>query len=148
MGRRRTGAHPVGRFEVVGVEAELAPARAALPRVLRDRVERRPQLDLIVGVVELLLRVVLRVAAQHRQLVELGERVDVALPIGNRDAIIIPKSYIITRDGFDFVMLLKGDKAFEIPVQRGQSISNAAIKDGVEILSGLEINDVIVAKAK
>ena len=44
--------------------------------------------------------------------------------------------------------LLKGDKAFEIPVQRGQSISNAAIKDGVEILSGLEINDVIVAKAK
>lgn len=77
-----------------------------------------------------------------------GERVDIALPIGNRDAIIVPKSYIITRDGFDFVMLLKGSKAFEIPVQRGQSISNAAIKDGVEILSGLEINDIIVAKAK
>lgn len=77
-----------------------------------------------------------------------GERVDIALPIGNRNAIIIPKHYIITRDGFDFVMLLKNNQALEVPIQRGQFVASSAIPDGVEVLSGLEINDVIVAKAK
>ena len=75
-----------------------------------------------------------------------GERVNVLIPTGNRDAIVIPKSYIITRQGVDFVLLLKGKEALEIPVQRGLNTSIGNIKDGVEIISGLEINDIIVAR--
>lgn len=75
-----------------------------------------------------------------------GERVSILLPTGNRNAIIIPKSYIITRQGVDFVMLLRGKEALEIPVQRGQSADFGNIKDGVEIISGLEIDDIIVAR--
>jgi multidrug efflux pump subunit AcrA (membrane-fusion protein) len=78
----------------------------------------------------------------------IGERVNVLVPIGNRNAVVIPKSYIITRQGVDFVLLLKGETALEVPIQRGQSTNTANIKDGVEILSGLEINDIIVASAK
>lgn len=75
-----------------------------------------------------------------------GERVNILLPTGNRNAIIIPKSYLITRQGVDFVMLLRGKEALEIPVQRGINAQYGDIKDGVEIISGLEINDIIVAR--
>ncbi len=74
-----------------------------------------------------------------------GERIEVLLPIGQRQAIVIPANYIITRQGGDFVRLVRGDKALEIPVQRGQSQSFQNIKEGVEILSGLNVGDVIVA---
>lgn len=74
-----------------------------------------------------------------------GERIEVLLPIGNRQAIVIPASYIITRQGVDFVRLVRADKALEIPIQRGQVQSVQNITDGVEILSGLNIGDIIVA---
>ncbi len=76
-----------------------------------------------------------------------GERIEVLLPIGNRQAIVIPSSYIITRQGVDFVRLIRGEKALEIPIQRGQIQNMQNIKDGIEILSGLNVGDVIVAPA-
>lgn len=70
----------------------------------------------------------------------IGERVEVKVPIGNRDAILIPANYIITRQGVDFVRLLSGNTPLEVPVQRG-SVQGAKI----EIISGLNIGDKIIA---
>lgn len=72
----------------------------------------------------------------------IGERVEVKIPIGTRDAILIPSSYIVSRQGVDFVNLFSGNSALEIPVQRG-----AAQGEKTEILSGLKVGDKIVAPA-
>lgn len=68
-----------------------------------------------------------------------GERAEVLLPIGAREAIIIPANYLITRQGVDFVRLVRGQNALEIPVQRGTIQTG-----GVEILTGLSAGDIIV----
>lgn len=74
-----------------------------------------------------------------------GERVNISVPTGQREAIIVPRSYVISRQGSDYVRLLSGNLVLEIPIQRGQTTSSASIKDGVEVLSGLNAGDVIVA---
>lgn len=81
----------------------------------------------------------------------IGEKVNVSIPVGARDAITIPKSYIINRQGTDYVRLLKDNAAIEVPVQIGSSMTISAPggepKPVVEVLSGLNVNDVIVAPA-
>lgn len=69
----------------------------------------------------------------------IGERVEVKIPIGSRDAILVPKNYIFSRQGVDFVRLLSGSQSLEIPIQRGASQGEA-----VEVLSGLKIGDKII----
>lgn len=74
-----------------------------------------------------------------------GERTNLMVPLGHRDAVVIPQNYIITRQGVDYVRLLKGNNPLEVPVQRGIQTSTDKIPNAVEVLSGLQAGDIIVA---
>ncbi len=74
-----------------------------------------------------------------------GARVRVLIPAGEREAIVVPGRYVVTRFGVDYVRLLRpGGAVIEAPVQRGGPVPTDAMPDGVEILSGLEDGDTIV----
>ncbi|MAN45943.1 MAG: efflux RND transporter periplasmic adaptor subunit [Alphaproteobacteria bacterium] len=70
-----------------------------------------------------------------------GERVDVLAPVGERRAIRVPKEYVSTRYGVDFVRVLVGDRFVEAPVALAAPLADT---DGqYEILSGLRPGDRI-----
>jgi RND family efflux transporter MFP subunit len=70
-------------------------------------------------------------------------RVLVELPVGNRQALMVPSTSLSSRAGIDFVAVREGDKVVERAVVAG----NALELDGqeqIEILSGLVVGDVVV----
>lgn len=73
-----------------------------------------------------------------------GERVRVLVAIGERPAIVVPRDYITTRFGVDYVSLAAKVGALDIPVQRGQPMASDGIADGIEIISGLKAGDVLL----
>ncbi len=73
-----------------------------------------------------------------------GERVRVLVAIGERPAIVVPRDYITTRFGVDYVSLAAKVGALDIPVQRGQPMASEGIADGIEIISGLKAGDVLL----
>lgn len=75
-----------------------------------------------------------------------GERIPVWVGAGSRQTIIVPAHLLITRSGIDYARLWRGDgPALDVPIQRGQSHPTKAIKDGIEILSGLKPGDRLLA---
>ena len=70
-----------------------------------------------------------------------GERVQVWISAGRRRAIVIPSSYVFTRDGIDYVRLLRKWGAEDVPIQRGLPHPTPTESDGLEILSGLHNGD-------
>jgi len=70
-----------------------------------------------------------------------GERIDVLVPVGERHALRIPKAFITTRYGIDFVKVRVGTHIIDAPV----TLSNpkADVQGFVEVLSGLHAGDVI-----
>ncbi len=70
-----------------------------------------------------------------------GERVDVLAPVGDRFALRIPKSFIATRYGIDFVKVHVGEYTIDAPVTLANPKADA---DGfVEVLAGLRDGDMI-----
>ena len=74
----------------------------------------------------------------------IGARVRVLAPAGERQAYIIPATYIVTRYGVDYVRLWRDGRVVEAPVQRGAPTPMEGMENGVEILSGLRDGDQIV----
>jgi RND family efflux transporter MFP subunit len=70
-----------------------------------------------------------------------GERVDVLAPVGERRAIRIPKDYVSTRFGVDFVRVEVGERFIDAPVALAAPLVDAAGQ--YEILSGLKAGDRI-----
>lgn len=70
-----------------------------------------------------------------------GERVDVLAPIGERRAIRVPKDYVSTRFGVDFVRVAVGDRFIDAPVALAAPVVDDQGK--YEILSGLKPGDKI-----
>ena len=70
-----------------------------------------------------------------------GERVDVLAPVGERRAIRIPKDYVSTRFGVDFVRVQVGERFIDAPVALAAPLVDAAGQ--FEILSGLRAGDRI-----
>lgn len=66
----------------------------------------------------------------------IGRRIGVRLPVGERQAIVIPRRFVSTRFGVDYVRLARGG---ETPVQTAPGPE----ADTVEILSGLVAGDRI-----
>lgn len=66
-------------------------------------------------------------------------RVLVRLPVGERQALLVPAAALVTRSGLDFVAVRAGDAVALRAVVPGQ-----AQGDMVEILSGLVAGDVVV----
>lgn len=70
-----------------------------------------------------------------------GERVDVLAPVGERRAIRIPKEYVSTRFGVDFVRVAVGERFVDAPVALAAPLVDD--KGQYEILSGLKPGDKI-----
>ncbi len=69
-----------------------------------------------------------------------GERVRVWVSAGEREAIVAPADFLVTRNGIDFARLKMEDgSVMEVPVQRGKIVSGE-----IEILSGLKSGDTLV----
>ncbi|MBI5942645.1 MAG: efflux RND transporter periplasmic adaptor subunit [Caulobacterales bacterium] len=70
-----------------------------------------------------------------------GQRVRVGVRIGQRQALVVPRRYVSTRYGIDYVRLVSKDgSASETPVQTTATATGAE----VEILSGVRPGDVLV----
>ena len=70
-----------------------------------------------------------------------GERVDVLAPVGERRAIRIPKEYVSTRFGVDFVRVAVGERFVDAPVALAAPLVDDTGQ--YEILSGLKPGDKI-----
>lgn len=70
-----------------------------------------------------------------------GERVDVLAAVGERLAIRVPKAYVTTRFGVDFVRVRVGERFIEAPVALASTQADA--EGRLEVLSGLRPGDVI-----
>lgn len=73
----------------------------------------------------------------------IGARVRVLAPAGERQAFVIPATYVVTRYGVDYVRLWREGAIVEAPVQRGAPTPMEGMDNGVEILSGLRDGDQI-----
>lgn len=73
----------------------------------------------------------------------IGQRVRVRLKVGERKGLVIPKRFVATRYGVDFVRLVgAGGAASDVAVQ----ITPSADPAQVEVLSGLAVGDVLLAQ--
>ena len=74
-----------------------------------------------------------------------GERVRVFVPAGHRPAIVVPRGFILSRFGQDYVRLrTKSGAEIDVPVQRGLPLPTKAMPDGVQILAGLRAGETLV----
>ncbi len=74
-----------------------------------------------------------------------GDRVRIWINAGTRQGYVVPAGFVETRFGLDYVRLRRPDgHVIETPVQRGQERPLAGMGDGLEILSGITSDDVLV----
>lgn len=70
----------------------------------------------------------------------IGQRVRAKIKVGERQALVAPRRYVVTRFGVDYARLVRGDGTVsEIPIQ----ITAGPTADTVEVLSGLRAGDVL-----
>jgi RND family efflux transporter MFP subunit len=66
-------------------------------------------------------------------------RVPVALPVGTREALLVPAAAVVTRSGLDFVTVVEGGAEVARAVVLGEPVG-----DKVEVLTGLRAGDEVV----
>ena len=74
----------------------------------------------------------------------IGRRVPVRLPVGNRQALLVPQDMVTLRGGIDFVTVKTAQGPLQRSVVRGAGITRDGV-EMVEILSGLSAGDTVVA---
>jgi hypothetical protein len=75
-----------------------------------------------------------------------GQRIRVWIGADDRPSYVIPGALVHSRFGLSYVNRRADDGAtVEIPVQRGRDMPTPDMPDGVEILSGLQSGDVLIA---
>ena len=71
-----------------------------------------------------------------------GQRVTVLAPIGEREALVLPRRFVSTRYGIDFVRTVDAaGRVSDAPVQLGGPVDG----DRVQVLSGLKAGDVVLS---
>lgn len=71
-----------------------------------------------------------------------GQRVTVLAPVGERKALVLPRRFVSTRYGIDFVRTVDAaGRVSDAPVQLGGPVDG----DRVEVLSGLKAGDVVLS---
>ena len=90
-------------------------------------------------------RVVADVEVEALDTAYVDARVLVEVPVGERQAILVPRAAVTTRSGVDFVSVASGEGAVDRAVVIGGSVQK---EDGehVEILSGLSAGDRLVIR--
>lgn len=74
-----------------------------------------------------------------------GQRVTIQVPVGQRRALVVPRRFVATRFGIDFVRTVdRAGRVSEAPVQLGGPVAG----DRVEVLSGLKAGDIVLAPTR
>ncbi len=73
-----------------------------------------------------------------------GERIRVWVSGGERDSVVVPGAFIVTRFGIDYARVRQPNGVIDVPVQRGRELPRPDMSDALEILSGLKAGDVLV----
>jgi hypothetical protein len=73
-----------------------------------------------------------------------GDRLRVWISGGSRTAFVIPSNYVTTRFGIDYVRIRQADRTIDVPVQRGRDLPSPDLPNGLEILSGIHVDDQLV----
>jgi len=74
-----------------------------------------------------------------------NERIRVWVSAGERTSIVVPGSFIVTRFGIDYARIRKDtNTVIDVPVQRGRELPRPEMPAALEILSGLNVGDVLV----
>jgi RND family efflux transporter MFP subunit len=71
------------------------------------------------------------------------QRVLVEVPIGEREALLVPRAAVTTRSGLDFVTVSSGEESFERAIVLGDPISIDG-KPMIEVLTGLAAGEKVV----
>lgn len=74
-----------------------------------------------------------------------NERVRVWVSAGSRKTIVVPTNLIATKAGIDYVRLWVNGQSLEVPIQRGQTIQTLNLRGRIEVLSGLNSGDKLLA---
>ncbi len=88
-------------------------------------------------------RVVADVEVEGLETEFVNARVLVSLPVGEREALLIPRSAVATRSGLDFVRVTEAGAEVERAVVIGEEVPQDD-RDMVEVLSGLGAGDAVV----
>lgn len=88
-------------------------------------------------------RVVADVEVRELDTEFVNARVLVDLPVGSRQALVVPRTALTTRSGIDFVTVSEDGKPVERAVVMGAVIDFGGIA-GIEILTGLQAGDIVV----
>ena len=88
-------------------------------------------------------RVVADVEVEGLETEFVNARVLVSLPVGEREALLIPRSAVATRSGLDFVRVTEAGAEVERAVVIGEEVPPDD-RDMVEVLSGLGAGDAVV----
>lgn len=74
-----------------------------------------------------------------------GERIRVWVSAGERESVVVPDSFIVTRFGIDYARVREdAGTVIDVPVQRGRELPRPDMPNALEILSGLKNGDVLV----
>lgn len=88
-------------------------------------------------------RVIADVEVDRLEAAFVDARIPVEVPVGRREALLVPQSAVATRSGLDFVRVVTGGGEVERTVVPGETV----MRDGiafVEILTGLAAGETIV----
>lgn len=88
-------------------------------------------------------RVVADVEVEGLETDYVNARVLVSLPVGEREALLVPGKAVTTRSGIDFVRVSEAGSEVERAVVVGEHVPQDG-KDMVEVLSGLAAGDTVV----
>ncbi len=85
-------------------------------------------------------QIVVDVSAPNLPATRIGQRVRALVTLGDRKALFVPRRYVVSRYGVDYVRLVRTDGAIsEMPVQTAPGPTT----ESVEILSGVRAGDVV-----
>lgn len=139
-----TSGEPLLRVEIPEAQARALKVGAAVPIVAEDL----PGVG-AVGVLGQIYpsvtagRVVADIAVPGLDAGLVGQRVRVRVKVGERKALVVPRRFVATRFGVDFVRVAGGaGQAAEVAVQTAPGPTAAE----VEILSGLAAGDTLIAQ--
>ncbi|MFN6952672.1 MAG: efflux RND transporter periplasmic adaptor subunit [Albidovulum sp.] len=88
-------------------------------------------------------RVVADVEVEGLETGYVNARVLVSLPIGEREALLVPRAAVTTRSGLDFVHVTEAGAEVERTVVLGEHVVQDG-RDMVEVLSGIAAGDTVV----
>ena len=72
-------------------------------------------------------------------------RLLVQVPVGSRQALIVPADAVMIRSGIEFVPVMEGGETVDRAVVTGERVTRDG-KDFIEILTGLEAGDMVAVK--